>query len=260
MFNFFEKVYAASGEVCRETKNTVFCTSDVLARFGLSMTSFWAITSAALVDSINPCAIAVLLILLSSLLATQDRKQAIKVGLIFCMGLYIAYFLAGLGLFSIFNILELQNYAVYIHTIIGGLAIFLGLLNIKDFFWYGKGIIAEIPRAWRPSMRRFIKNITSPVGAFLSGFVVILFELPCTGGPYLFTVGYLSTLSKAVVVPILLYYNIIFILPLLIILGLIYLGRSSVEMAREWKDRNIRILHLVAGLILLGLGIWVIWQ
>lgn len=259
-FNFFGKVYAVSEEVCGPSSSSALCASDLLARFGLSLSSFWAITAAAFVDSINPCAIAVLLILLGSLLAVRDKKKALQIGLLFCFGLYIAYFLAGLGLFSFFTYLDLSRFAFYIHVIIGVLAILFGLLNIKDFFWYGKGIIAEIPRAWRPTLKKFLKNISSPMGAFLGGFIIILFELPCTGGPYLFTIGYLSGISKIVVVPILIYYNLIFILPLLLIIFLMYFGYSTVEKAAKWKDRNIRILHLIAGLILVGLGIWVIIQ
>ncbi|MFH1749992.1 MAG: GAP family protein [bacterium] len=257
MQNLFEKAYAATSNTCQSSRFWE-CSDMVSQNFNFSLTTFWIITSAALVDSINPCAIAVLLILLGSLLVTKDRKQVLKTGLLFCLGLFIAYFLAGLGLFSVFSFFELQRYAEYIHWVIGGLAIFLGLFNIKDFFWYGKGAAMEIPNSWRPTMRKFLQSIASPIGAFLAGFVIILFELPCTGGPYLFTVGYLSTLSKVVVIPILIYYNLLFILPLLIIIGLIYLGRSSVESTKKWKNRNIRVLHLIAGLILLGLGIWVI--
>lgn len=255
--NLFEKAYAATSNTCQSSR--FWECSDLLSQnFDFSLTTFWIITSAALVDSINPCAIAVLLILLGSLLVTKNRKQTLKTGLLFCLGLFIAYFLAGLGLFSILNLFEMQKYAEYIHWVIGGLAIFLGLFNIKDFFWYGKGVSIEIPISWRPTMKRFLGGITSPLGALLAGFVIVLFELPCTGGPYLFTVGYLSTLSKVVVIPILIYYNLLFILPLIIIISLIYWGKLSVESTKKWKNRNIRILHLIAGLILLGLGIWVI--
>ncbi len=259
MFSFFwEKTRAFSEEVCKPSTSASFI-SDLLAKFGLSTTSFWIITFAALVDSVNPCAIAVLLILLGSLLEVQKKAETLKVGLFFCFGLYIAYFLAGLGLFSFFDFLNLSRFAFYVHLIVGSLAIFFGLLNIKDFFWYGKGLISEIPRSWRPNLKKFLRKIHSPLGAFLSGFIIIIFELPCTGGPYLFTVGYLAGLSKAAIVPILIYYNLIFILPLLIIIGLLCFGYSTVESAGKWKDRNIKILHLIAGLILLSLGIWVIW-
>ena len=143
--------------------------------------------------------------------------------------------------------------------VVGILAILIGLSNIKDFFWYGGGgFVTEIPNRWRPSLKNFLGKITSPLPAFFAGFVVIFFELPCTGGPYLFTIGYLASLSKVSLIPILLYYNLIFVLPLLLITSLIYFGYSSIEKTTAWKDKNIRILHLISGMIMLGLGIWVI--
>lgn len=98
--------------------------------------SWSVITAAAFVDSINPCAIAVLLILIGSLLATTDKKRAIRRGLLFTAGLFIAYFLAGLGIFSA---LSLAGMTKWFHLVIGILAIIIGLFNIKDFFWYGAG-------------------------------------------------------------------------------------------------------------------------
>lgn len=218
--------------------------------------SWSVITTAAFVDSINPCAIAVLLILLGSLMTTTDKRRAILTGLFFTVGLFCAYFLAGLG---IFHALNLTGLAKWFHLIIGLLAIIIGLSNIKDFFWYGAGgFVTEIPNRWRPALKNILGKITRPIPAFLIGFVIIFFELPCTGGPYLFTLGYLASFSKVSLIPILLYYNFIFTLPLLVLTGLIYLGYSNVEKATSWKDRNIRILHLLAGIIMLGLGIWVI--
>lgn len=220
--------------------------------------SFSVITGAALVDSINPCAIAVLLILLSSLLSTKNKRTAIFTGLLFTFGLFIAYFLAGLGLFHALN---LSGMARWLHTIVGILAVLIGLSNIKDFFYYGGGgFITEIPRSWRPTLKNMLSKVTHPIFAFLIGLVVIFFELPCTGGPYLFTIGYLASLPKISLIPILLYYNFVFISPLLLITGLIYFGYSNVDKAMSWKDRNIKILHLIAGIIMLSLGLWVIFS
>lgn len=219
--------------------------------------SFSVVTGAAFVDSINPCAIAVLLILLTTLLATKDRKKALLGGLAFSLALYITYFLLGIGLLGILN---LSGLSVFLHQVIGILAVLIGIFNIKDFFWYGGGgFVMEIPRSWRPTLKKIIGKATSPAGAFLIGFVVTMFELPCTGGPYIFVLGLLSqSLSWLLILPILLYYNLIFILPLIILTLLIYSGYATVEKATAWKDRNIRILHLIAGIIMITLGIWVI--
>lgn len=218
--------------------------------------SLWVVTSAAFVDSINPCAIAVLLILLGALLATKDKKRALVTGLFFILALYCAYFLLGLGFISV---LQLSGLGILFHRLVGGLAILIGFLNLKDFFWYGGGgFVMEIPRSWRPTLKKLLRAVTTPWGAFVMGFAVTAFELPCTGGPYIFVLGLLSSqTSWAKILPILLYYNLVFVLPLLLITGLIYFGYSTAEKATAWKERNLRILHLIAGLVMLSLGIWV---
>jgi cytochrome c biogenesis protein CcdA/glutaredoxin len=218
--------------------------------------SLIAISGAALVDAINPCAITVLIILLSTLLLAGEKRRALYGGLAFTAAIYISYFLFGLG---IIYTLHIAGISLWFYRIVGVIAIVIGLANLKDFFWYGKGFVMEIPRRWRPTLQRILQRITSPIGAFLIGFVVTLFELPCTGGPYLFVLGLLSKdFSWGTAIPLLFYYNLIFVLPLLLITGLTYTGLASEEKVTEWKNKNLKILHLIAGIIMVALGFWVL--
>ncbi|MFH1916327.1 MAG: cytochrome c biogenesis protein CcdA [Nanoarchaeota archaeon] len=215
------------------------------------------VISAALVDSINPCAIAVLLILLGALIATGNKKRALIAGLLFTASIYIAYLLFGLGLFSA---LQVTGLSYWFGKVVGALAIIIGLFNIKDFFWYGGGgFVMEIPRGWRPTLKKMLSGVTSPLGAFVMGFAVCLFELPCTGGPYIFILGLLAERTTMIsALPILLIYNVFFVLPLLLLTFGIYFGFANVEKATAWKDKNLRILHLIAGIVMLVLGILVV--
>jgi cytochrome c biogenesis protein CcdA/glutaredoxin len=219
--------------------------------------SIVTVIGAALVDSINPCAIAVLLILLAALLASGGKKRALKAGFAFTISIYIIYFLFGLGLFSA---LQISGLSYWFYKVVGALAIVIGLLNIKDYFWYGAGgFVMEIPRSWRPTLKKMLNAVTSPLGAFLIGFVVCFFELPCTGGPYIFILGLLAERTTMMAaIPFLLLYNVFFVLPLVLITLLMYFGFATVEKMTEWKERNIRLLHLIAGLIMLALGIIVV--
>lgn len=222
--------------------------------------SLWAITGAAIVDSINPCAIAVLLILLTALMVgSGDRKRALLGGLAFTASIYITYFLFGIG---ILQLISITNFSGWISRIVGIVAILIGFANIKDYFFYGGGgFVMEIPRGWRPMLKKFLSGVTSPIGAFLSGFFVTFFELPCTGGPYFFVLGLLSQAKSMVsILPLLAYYNLVFVVPLIFIVFLVYFGISSIDRAEEWKNKNIRILHLIGGLIMLALGAWVLWM
>jgi len=223
--------------------------------------TFWLVTTTALIDAINPCAIAVLLLLLSALIFFDNKKRVLFGGLAFVAGLYITYFLFGLGIFYTLGINQWVNPGIF-HKVVGVFGIVIGLLNIKDFFWYGGGgFVMEIPRRIRPKMSLIIAKATSPLVAFFTGMLITLFELPCTGGPYVFILGVLSSnIYRIVIIPILIYYNLIFILPLLVILLGVYIGFLNIEKAEQWKQRNLKLLHLIAGVLLVALGIWVFFS
>lgn len=214
------------------------------------------VIGAAAVDAINPCAFAVLIILMSAALAITNKKRALKFGLSFAVAIYISYFLMGLGLMSALKALRNTGIteAFYVFVII--LALIVGALNIKDYFWYGKGFLMEVPLSWRPRMKKLLKGVTSPIGAFLIGFVVSLFELPCTGGPYIVILGLLAKeATQEVGIMYLLLYNLVFILPLIILSFLIYKGLASTEKLEKVRQKRIRLLHLIGGIIMIGIGI-----
>jgi len=224
------------------------------------MLTFWRITTLALADSVNPCAIAVLAMILMALLIQnpEKRKKVLLGGLSFVAAVYISYLVYGVIIIQFFRMFAefLRENSIYVFKGLAIFAMIIGALNIKDFFYYRKGGIAtEMPIAMRPKVKRLIKNITSPTGAFIIGFIVTLFLLPCTIGPYIVASGLLAELGTLGALPWLLYYNIIFIIPMLIIVGLIYFGFTRVDQVSGWKERNIRYLHLIAGLLLFFVGV-----
>jgi len=226
----------------------------------LDILNFWRITTLALADSVNPCAIAVLtMVLISILIQNPDnRKKVLYGGLAFISAIYIGYLFYGIIIIQFFKAFAeiLRENVGIIYNGLGILAMVIGALNIKDFFMYKKGGIAtEMPISLRPRVKRIIQKITSPRGAFVVGFIVTLFLLPCTIGPYIVASGLLSTLGMLKTIPWLLYYNLLFILPMLIIVGVIYYGFAKVDEVSGWKEKNIRILHLIAGILLFVVGI-----
>lgn len=207
------------------------------------------VIAAAAVDAINPCAFAVLIILMTAALSIANKRRALKFGLAFTVSIYISYFLMGLGLFSVLQATGLSH-KFYIFVTI--LAVIVGLFNIKDYFWYGKGFLMEVPLSWRPTMKKILKSATSPLGAFLVGFVVSLFELPCTGGPYIVILGLLAKeVTRTVGIMYLLLYNLVFVSPLIILSLIIYKGLSTTEKLERIRQSKLRILHLIAGILML---------
>ncbi|MFH1218493.1 MAG: glutaredoxin domain-containing protein [Candidatus Peregrinibacteria bacterium] len=212
-----------------------------------------AVLSAAAVDAINPCAFAVLIILLTTILATKSKQRALLAGLAFSLSIFVSYFLMGLGLYSAIQAAEFTH---VFYIIVSILAILVGLFNLKDYFWYGKWFIMEVPMSWRPKLKGLIRGVTSVPGAFLIGFVVSLFLLPCTSGPYIVILGLLaSATERGYAMLILLLYNFVFVLPMLLITGAIYFGFTTTEKAEEWRQGKLKVLHLIAGLIILLLGV-----
>ncbi len=211
-----------------------------------------AVIGAAAVDAINPCAFAVLILLTTTILANGNKNKALHAGLAFTGSIYISYFLMGLGLFSAIQAAGLTR---TFYIVVTALAFIVGLLNIKDYFWYGKGVLMEVPISWRPRMKKLISSIVSVPGAFAIGFVVSLFLLPCTSGPYIVILGLLAeNVTKAVGVWYLLLYNLIFVLPMLAITWIVYKGISTTEKLERIRQTKLRLLHLIAGLIIIAIG------
>jgi cytochrome c biogenesis protein CcdA len=218
------------------------------------------ITALAGADAVNPCALAVLALVLVAILTfnPKDRKRVLLAGLTFSITVYFVYLLYGLVIIQAFKAFanSVEGIKIYLHMGLGILAIILGALNIKDAIWYKAGqFMTEMPMWLRPKVKKLISKITSPWGAFIIGIVVTLFLLPCTIGPYLIASGLLSYVDFLNAIPWLLYYNLIFILPMVAITIIIYIGFTTVHNVSGWKDKNIRYLHFIAGLLLVGLGI-----
>lgn len=229
----------------------------------LSGTGIIGFLGLAATDSINPCALAVLLILVGSIMSgnLSDQIKALKAGAAFTLGIFLSYFM--MGVLLIFGIKSVQEATAVgiesIYLFFGVFAILIGILNIKDWISHGfGGFVIEVPFSWRPKMKSYLKSVTGPVGAFLTSIIVSLFLLPCTSGPYFVAGGLLSGAPWVDSIPLLLIYNIIFVSPMLLILGALYYGATEVEKIQEWRKENIEELHLITGLILMLLGIYLL--
>lgn len=218
------------------------------------------IVSLAFLDAINPCALAIIAMVLLQMLLKDptQKKRVLYGGLAFSLAVFILYFLYGVLMITFFSkiIPETGLLTNYIFKGFGLLAILLGLLNLKDFLKYRPGtFMTEMPIRLRPKVKRLIQTMSTPKGAFIIGLFVTLFLLPCTIGPYIIASGKLSTLIFIQTLPWLFLYNLIFILPMLGLTLVIYLGITTVEKISGWKDSNIRYLHLIEALVLIALGI-----
>ena len=221
------------------------------------------IITLALADAINPCALAVMTMVLVSILLTNPGKKhkVLLGGLSFVLAVFVGYFFYGLIIIQLFKSFIKFTSVIYpyLTNALAIFAILLGIFNIKDFIKYKPGGLAtEMPLKIRPRVKQIIKKITSPSGAFFIGIFVTLFLLPCTIGPYIIASGSLSALTLIKTIPWLFLYNLIFIIPMLAITLIVYQGLSTTEKISGWKEKNIKYIHLITGILLIGLGIAII--
>jgi len=225
------------------------------------------LVSAALLDSINPCVIGVLVFLLAFMLRFKNPAQMLFISGIYTITVYLAYFLLGLGILQAISIFELTTGFYIITALIAGIA---GIIEIKDYFWYGKGFSLAIFPAAAERLKyytnKFAATIEKPsllsftMAAFL-GLFVVLIELPCTGAPYLAILGMMSAGFYGKAIPLLLLYNLVFIIPLITIICLAY-GGMKLSKIKKWKEEHKRLMRLCMGNFLLLLAaymIYVIW-
>lgn len=254
---FQKKIDQKEKESCEDTTFTGATVAEIGLRQRLSF--FGIMLPAAISDSINPCEFAVMLLLLGGILAkTKSRRKAIFAWLLFSLAVFVSYFLMWLGLFSA---LASSANTFYLKLAVWILGILVGLANLKDVFRYGKWFVMEVPFSRRPRMADLIDRATSPIGAFVIGLLVSLFLLPCTSGPYFTILGYLASESKNLHLRGYIYlfiYNIFFILPMLAIALVVGLGYKSVEELAKIKHKNTKLIHLIVGLLMLGLWIYVL--
>ncbi|MBU0893828.1 MAG: hypothetical protein KKF48_03935 [Nanoarchaeota archaeon] len=218
------------------------------------------ITGLALADSVNPCALAVLLLILVAILIQDPgkRSRVLFGGLTFVFAIYIGYIFFGFALVTLWKTASifLRSISGTIYKLFGILAMILGALQIKDFLYYRKGGIGtEMPLTMRPKVKKIIEKVTSAKGAFIAGLIVTIFLLPCTIGPYIVASGVLSDLTTIEFIPWLLYYNFIFVIPMLGVTLAVYIGSTTIKEVEYWKKKNIRILHLIAGILLFLIGL-----
>lgn len=207
-------------------------------------------------DAFNPCAFFVLLFLLSMMAHQKSRKRMLLIGGIFVLisgVMYFAFMAAWLNVFQLFGHLAWVTMAA------GALAVFVGTVNIKDFFLFEKGITLSIPESKKPDIFRRARiilnaeNLTAMLAATI--FLAIaanFYGLLCTAG---FPMVYTRMLTLADISPAERYgylaaYNLVYVLPLALIVAVF----ARTLGARKLTEREGRLLKLMSGLMMLGLG------
>jgi cytochrome c biogenesis protein CcdA/arsenate reductase-like glutaredoxin family protein len=213
------------------------------------------VITAALVDGINPCAFAVLIFLLVSLMTLDSRRRVLLVGSTFIVAVFVFYFLSGLGIFAV---VQVSGTSRLISLVAAVIALAAGVISIADGL-RKKNTVLSIPESRKGMIERWVHKGSVPAAAVL-GVLVGMFELPCTGGIYLAILSLLSNRMTMVQgIPYLLLYNIIFVLPLVLIMGIIAYGIPA-EKFEQWRLEQRATVRIAMGAVMIILGIMLLWE
>ena len=203
--------------------------------------------SLAFFDSINPCTFVIytMFLIALSLKESISKRRIYAIGLAFVVAIYISYYLLGVGL-VIFTKSIPTWIAGIISILFGGYTVITGYLEKSRV-------------AGKKKVRKSIfRQEASILGAFALGVMISFTLLPCSAGSYLIYAILISKIGKALTWILLGLYNIIFVLPLLIILFTVGSITESKSLSQKIVQRS-RELSMIAGSALIILGIYVLF-
>jgi hypothetical protein len=231
--------------------------------------SFIGLFAIGFVDGVNPCAIASMIFLIS-FLGTQQRKRSdvLKIGLAFTATVFLTYFLLGLGAFRILSLMDkFYWFSLAIRVTAVGIAVWVALLSIWDAVHYYRTkdtaeMKVQLPKGIKLLIHSVIRgNLTSGkivVGAIITGFFVTLLEGACTAKIYLPTIMAMThTFGFRLVGWLLLvFYNFLFVLPLLIVLIATAYGLKWNKLSK-FQQKHMVLTKLLLALVLFGLAAFI---
>jgi hypothetical protein len=215
-----------------------------------------------LLDGVNPCAMWVLLFILSLLVNLRDRRKMVLIGGTFVAVsgfVYFAFMAAWLNIFLLVGLSWVTQ------VVLGGVAMLVGALNIKDFFAFGRGMSLVIPAVAKPGMYARVRRVLQAehlpgalAGVIVLAVLVNTIELLCTAGlPAVYTrILTLRQLPWWAYYGYLGLYNVAYMFDdsVMLILAVVTLGR------RKFQEKEGRWLKLLSGVVMLGLGVALIAQ
>ncbi|MCR4406160.1 MAG: hypothetical protein NUW24_04440 [Anaerolineae bacterium] len=234
-----------------------------------------AVLGAGLIDGINPCAFTTV-ILFISYLALTGRKgwEIIITGLAFTLGVFIVYVALGMGLYKVLELSPfLQGTMSVLRTVIfvltGLLCLVLAMAAFQDFLkarkGQTKGMALSLPDGLRRQINRVIRTgarrrVFVPA-AFVTGLLVSIIELACTGQVYWPTIVFVMQVPelRARAFLYLLFYNLAFILPLVIVFLLAYLEVTTAERLGRFLRKWMWAIKLATAVFFLAIAVLVLY-
>jgi cytochrome c biogenesis protein CcdA len=227
----------------------------------------WTVIGAGLLDGVNPCAFATMIFLISYLsVRKREGRALLATGAAFTIGVFAAYLSVGLGLIRFLTALPILNtVGRWLYALTLALCIALAWGSFADFRKARQGRLKDIslklPDRLRGWIRRLIREGSQSshyvLASLLVGFAVSIVELACTGQVYLPTIVFVLGLPewRARAALALVVYNVMFVVPLIVVFLVAYLGTTSKQLT-DWMTRNAAAVKLLTGVLFLLMAGW----
>lgn len=222
-----------------------------------------AVVVAAAVDGINPCAFTVLLLFITAMLATMQageqslgaiRARMLSLGGIYVAAVFLTYLALGVGLLKVVDLFTRQHLPARIGALA---AILFGLWMLKDFFLPDLGWRLRAPSRVAITARQMATKATIP-GLIAGGFLIGLCTVPCSGAVYLGVLSLLALQPSALLgYGYLVLYNLIFVLPLVVIL-IAASARPTLNRLAHWNLHHKEWVRLALGGGVVAMGLLIL--
>jgi thiol-disulfide isomerase/thioredoxin/sulfite exporter TauE/SafE len=230
-----------------------------------------AVLGAGLLDGVNPCAFTTIIFFVSYL-AVMGRKgrDILFVGISFTSAVFFTYLLVGVGVLGFVHSLGVvRTFSRLVYLATGVFCLVLAGVSLFDLYRIRQGRIEDIALKLPERLQKRVhmairegRNIRNYVwAAFVTGFLVSLLELACTGQVYLPTIIFVSGVPELRVnaYAYLVLYNLMFILPLVVIFLLVYYGTTSKQLTGFFRA-NAAVVKLLTAVLFAGLGGWLLYS
>ena len=224
----------------------------------LTISSAVTVFAAGLIAGFNPCLLAMLAFLASSMLASTGRRRDILTMVVFfSLGTFVVYIIFGVGLFSV---LQEKSTAAVFRFALAAILLVLGTMQMEDARRLHSGGTSLFRTDWTKKYVRGVIASRSLSSYFLLGALFSLVRAPCVGGMYIAIIGMISSHGFASFGLIyLLIYNLGIALPVLLLGGIIALGLSPVQVD-NFRNKHRVAIRLITGITLLALTPLIYWQ
>ncbi len=211
----------------------------------------------ALISGVNPCVFSVLIFLMSTLTGASSRNRMVSLGVTYIATVFIIFFLSALAIVQFVRIIGAQN-LLLTKMGIGVVLLIIGIVSVKDFFWYNRWFSFKIPSFTKNRLSSFAKT-GSFIGVIMLGFVATVAAIPCTLGPFTyFSTTYLNVLPPIQNNAYTAIFSFFFIIPMVLVFLAIVGVKLGTDRAEKWRVDSARYMKLISGLLLVAFGLLLI--